>query len=188
MKKIIIFIILSLSFVSCLNNSKVELLDLSGTMTYYFNNSGIVYEKQNNNILSIKKTNKNYERFIELLNHLNLKKEVIINNINNENTTRTVNGGSFSRKYIEFNSNGESEIINDTIKMKRLIWDPTHPDAIQEGPNKGYVEYPNINKAEELIDLNYLNNDLNIVLSVLKSFNPDLIIKIEDIELFMDNL
>jgi len=34
----------------------------------------------------------------------------------------------------------------------RLKYQPGHPDAIQEGPNKGYVAYPNINMMTEFTD------------------------------------
>ena len=28
-----------------------------------------------------------------------------------------------------------------------------HPDAIKSGPNAGYVEYPNVNVVNEMVDL-----------------------------------
>jgi flagellar basal-body rod protein FlgC len=31
-------------------------------------------------------------------------------------------------------------------------WEPGHPLAIQEGPKKGYVAYPNINMTAEMVD------------------------------------
>jgi flagellar basal-body rod protein FlgC len=31
-------------------------------------------------------------------------------------------------------------------------WQPAHPYAIQEGPKKGYVAYPNINMTAEMVD------------------------------------
>ena len=30
---------------------------------------------------------------------------------------------------------------------------PDNPDAIKSGPNKGYVEYPNVNIVNEMVDL-----------------------------------
>ena len=33
-----------------------------------------------------------------------------------------------------------------------LKYQPGHPDAIQEGPDKGYVAYPNINMMTEMTD------------------------------------
>ena len=44
------------------------------------------------------------------------------------------------------------EIVKDT-SQGRLVYDPDHPDAIQSGPNKGYVEYPNVNIVNEMVDL-----------------------------------
>ena len=34
-----------------------------------------------------------------------------------------------------------------------MIYDPDHPDAIKSGPEKGYVEYPNVNIVNEMVDL-----------------------------------
>jgi flagellar basal-body rod protein FlgC len=34
----------------------------------------------------------------------------------------------------------------------KLRFQPGHPDAIKEGPNKGYVAYPNINMMTEFTD------------------------------------
>ena len=45
------------------------------------------------------------------------------------------------------------QIVKDTDTEGRLVYDPTHPDAIQSGPNKGYVEYPNVNIVNEMVDL-----------------------------------
>ena len=45
-----------------------------------------------------------------------------------------------------------SEIVKDT-ERGRMVYDPTHPDAIQSGPDKGYVEYPNVNIVNEMVDM-----------------------------------
>ena len=34
----------------------------------------------------------------------------------------------------------------------RYKWDPTHPDAIKEGPHQGYVAYPNVDMITEFTD------------------------------------
>ena len=44
------------------------------------------------------------------------------------------------------------EITQDT-SQGRMVYDPDHPDAIKSGPNKGYVEYPNVNIVNEMVDL-----------------------------------
>ena len=31
-------------------------------------------------------------------------------------------------------------------------WDPTNPDAVQEGPHQGYVAYPNVDMITEFTD------------------------------------
>ena len=45
-----------------------------------------------------------------------------------------------------------SEIKKDTSEG-RFVYDPTHPDAILSGPRAGYVEYPNVNVVNEMVDL-----------------------------------
>jgi flagellar basal-body rod protein FlgC len=102
--------------------------------------------------------------------------DVIANNIANVNTTRTTEGGPFRRSRVifrprvsqpywrspflpEYLDNGVGKgvriikIEKDTDAKNRLVYDPTHPDAILSGPKKGYVEFPNINTVNEMVDM-----------------------------------
>ncbi len=105
-----------------------------------------------------------------------LRTDVISNNIANASTTRTQDGGPFKRSRVVFqpvadvnptfrtpylpsnldNGPGKGvkvrEIVVDTSEGK-LIYDPDHPDAIKTGPRAGYVEYPNVNIVNEMVDL-----------------------------------
>lgn len=105
-----------------------------------------------------------------------LRTDVISNNIANASTTRTSEGGVFQRSRVVFkpiasenpqwrnpfvpesldNGPGKGvrvqEIVKDTSEG-RMVYDPTHPDAIKSGPNAGYVEYPNVNIVNEMVDL-----------------------------------
>lgn len=105
-----------------------------------------------------------------------LRSDVISDNIANASTTRTQEGGAFKKstvvlrpvsdKSAQWNSpfvpsmldNGPGkgvkvlEIVKDTTQG-RLVYDPEHPDAIKSGPNAGYVEYPNVNIVNEMVDL-----------------------------------
>ena len=105
-----------------------------------------------------------------------LRSDVISNNIANASTTRTQEGGAFQRSRVvmrpvsdanpQWNNpfvpksldNGAGkgvkvlEIVKDTSEG-RLVYDPDHPDSIKSGPNKGYVEYPNVNVVNEMVDL-----------------------------------
>lgn len=105
-----------------------------------------------------------------------LRLDVIANNIANVNTTRTTEGGSFRRSRVifrprvsqpywrspflpEYLDNGVGKgvrvikIEKDTDAKNRLVYDPTHPDAILSGPKKGYVEFPNVNTVNEMVDM-----------------------------------
>lgn len=102
--------------------------------------------------------------------------DVISNNIANVDTTRTAEGGPFRRSRVIFrpkvqepywrspflpetmdNGLGKGvrivEIDKDLDGDPRLVYDPTHPDAIKTGPQKGYVEMPNVNIVEEMVDM-----------------------------------
>lgn len=105
-----------------------------------------------------------------------LRSDVISDNIANASTTRTQEGGAFKRSRIVFepvsnksaqwrspftpadldNGPGKGvkvrEIVKDTSEG-RLVYDPDHPDAIKSGPHAGYVEYPNVNIVNEMVDL-----------------------------------
>jgi flagellar basal-body rod protein FlgC len=105
-----------------------------------------------------------------------LRMDVISNNIANATTTRNTNGdGPFRRDRViltpvnlrpKYNSPvypfgvapGEGKgvkvmKIEKDMSPLRLTYDPTHPDAIQTGPKKGYVEFPNINIVTEMTDM-----------------------------------
>lgn len=102
--------------------------------------------------------------------------DVISENIANMDTTRTAEGGPYKRKMVVFSSidqsNNFNEIFNNIKKLNgieefsvnkgvqvqqiveddepfKLVYNPTHPDANEEG----YVEMPNINSLKETVDM-----------------------------------
>ncbi len=104
-----------------------------------------------------------------------LRTDVISNNIANASTTRTQEGGAFKKSSVvlasvqdnpTFRSPFTPENLDNGIgggvrvmeiakdeSQGRLVYDPSHPDAIKAGPNAGYVEYPNVNIVNEMVDL-----------------------------------
>ena len=107
-----------------------------------------------------------------------LRLDVVSENITNSTTTRTENdGGAYRRKMVVFEAqsgresfrgamaraagkavanrdNGENaggvrvtQIMDDPSPLK-LVYDPTHPDANEEG----YVEMPNVDTVKEITD------------------------------------
>lgn len=102
--------------------------------------------------------------------------DVISNNIANVDTTRDADGKPFKRSRVIFrprvsqpywkspflprtldNGIGRGvrivEIERDNDADPRLVYDPTHPDAIKTGKYAGYVEYPNVNVVQEMVDM-----------------------------------
>lgn len=104
-----------------------------------------------------------------------LRMDVISNNIANVNTTRTPNGDRFKRGQVILRPRNDERVykspflpeglkspdvngvkvveINEDSAPPRMVYDPEHPDAIKTGPKKGYVEYPNVNMVNEMVDM-----------------------------------
>lgn len=106
-----------------------------------------------------------------------LRMDVISNNLANANTTRTLEGGPYHRRYVVFQpreydeqkgfgffmanalhknrknrerGNGVRAVrIEEDRRQGPLVYDPGHPDANAEG----YVERPNVNAVAEMVDL-----------------------------------
>ena len=91
-------------------------------------------------------------------------------NISNINTTRTPEGGPYRRKDVVFSALQDTKSFGDVMgvddpksdfqrvqvtdivydqKAPILKYDPSHPDANEEG----YVAYPNINMMEEMTNM-----------------------------------
>lgn len=119
-----------------------------------------------------------------------LRLDVISDNIANAETTRTKEGGPFRRSRVVFrprvsqpywrspflpqsldNGIGKgvmvSKVEKDYDAKTRLVYDPTHPDAIQTGPQKGYVELPNVNIVNEMVDMISASRSYEANLSVI---------------------
>ena len=102
--------------------------------------------------------------------------DVISDNIANVSTTRTAEGGPFRRSRTimrprvdspywrspflpEYLDNGIgqgvriAEIQKDYKSENKLVYDPSHPDAIKTGPRAGYVEMPNVDIVTEMVDM-----------------------------------
>jgi flagellar basal-body rod protein FlgC len=87
--------------------------------------------------------------------------DVIATNIANAETTRTENGEPYRRKipifseYVKMYMGYEEpsgvkveKVAVDTSPF-RLVYDPSHPDADENG----YVKMPNVNVLREMVDL-----------------------------------
>lgn len=99
-----------------------------------------------------------------------LRMDIISQNIANVNTTRDENGHPYRRQTVVFSEktpapfagflnsatgarNGSgvkvTQIIKDNETPMKMVYDPSHPDANEEG----YVTYPNVNTVTEMTNL-----------------------------------
>ncbi len=100
-----------------------------------------------------------------------LRMDVISENIANAETTRAENGQPYKRKVVYFQEKNENAAFSDYFKSYlgnaersagiratgitednkagRIVYDPSHPDANDEG----YVTMPNVNIVEEMVDM-----------------------------------
>ena len=98
-----------------------------------------------------------------------LRMDIISQNIANVNTTRDENGNPYRRKEVVFGEKDTStfgdvlmrtsesvgngvkvtQIVDDTNAEMRKVYDPSHPDADEDG----YVTYPNVNVVQEMTDM-----------------------------------
>lgn len=105
-----------------------------------------------------------------------LRMDLIAQNIANVNTTRDENGNVYRRKTVVFEERGQesfqnaleyktrkykkasefegngvkvSAIVEDHVTAMKKVYDPSHPDADEEG----YVTLPNVNTVTEMTNL-----------------------------------
>ena len=103
-----------------------------------------------------------------------LRLDVISNNVANAETTRTTAGGPYQRQDVVFTTQNNLPFIHNLlmanrnldndpanlqgVKVSKIItdetegpkvYDPTHPDADEEG----YVTYPNVNLVVEMTNM-----------------------------------
>lgn len=118
--------------------------------------------------------------------------DVTLQNISNANTTRTEDGTPYRRQQVVFeerelnfetaltqaqaNASGAAGAartqttggvrVAEVVESDRdflSVYDPTHPDADENG----YVQYPNVDTTEEMLDMMTASNAYNTNLTVL---------------------
>ncbi|AER65836.1 flagellar basal-body rod protein FlgC [Thermovirga lienii DSM 17291] len=100
--------------------------------------------------------------------------DVISENLANANTTRTPDGGPYQRKVPVFEEKLDEAMGASGVKLKevatdqsapRMVYDPGHPDANEEG----YVAYPNVSVVREMADMMTASRAYEANLEVVKS-------------------
>ena len=87
---------------------------------------------------------------------------VIAGNIANMYTTRGLDGEPFRRRVVLFAEGNPAvgkgspgvhikSVVRDPTPFRRE-YNPSHPDAIQSGPDQGYVRMPNVDMSTEMVN------------------------------------
>jgi flagellar basal-body rod protein FlgC len=88
-----------------------------------------------------------------------IRMDTIAGNVANAYTTKRADGepGPYQRRFALFSAGdgkgGAGVHVKQILKDRnqgRMVHEPDHPHAIQEGKWKGYVEYPNIEPITEM--------------------------------------
>ena len=110
--------------------------------------------------------------------------QVIAENLSNADTTRTPDGGPYRRKDLVFQSTDAPQSFEDIlaqagnpakgVSVSDVITDerdperrylPGHPDADPQG----YVSFPNVNPAQEMVDLMSASRSYDANVAVVSS-------------------
>ncbi len=124
-----------------------------------------------------------------------LRMNVIASNLANAETTRTSSGGAYRRKDIVFAADKGGDfgnILKSTLDGKtagvkvagvvedsrplKYVYEPNHPDA----DAKGYVAYPNVNVAEEMVNMISASRSYEANVAAFKA-TRDMVLKAMDI-------
>jgi flagellar basal-body rod protein FlgC len=93
-----------------------------------------------------------------------MRMNVISSNIANASTTHNERGevAPYQPRFVVFEAdqsigtNGAAGVKVRSVETDpvepRLKYEPGNPDAIKQGPNQGYVAYPNVNMMSEFTD------------------------------------
>lgn len=125
------------------------------------------------------------------LNAQRLRLDIIANNIANAETTRTASGGPYQRRDVVFADAAKNAFIPPFVQARQrtagnpqtgqggvqvskiitddaqgpVVYDPTHPDADDEG----FVEYPNVNLVVEMTNMLSATRSYEANLTVIES-------------------
>jgi flagellar basal-body rod protein FlgC len=128
----------------------------------------------NDDYITLNKINE--KMLIGIITMLDLKIEIIKNNIINANTTRTTEEGPYIRKYLKISTENGMEVLEDNAPA-RWVYDPLHPDAVLNGAKTGYVQIPNVDLVPEYHDLIETVKLYNSIVDFIKNNYKNIIVE-----------
>jgi len=168
----------ALFFISSCNNKNIHIIAGGAQkellVNYISYRNFNVKITDNDDYITLNKINE--KMLIGIITMLDIKIEIIKDNIRNANTTRTVEEGPYIRKYLKISTENGMEILKDDAPA-RWVYDPTHPDAVLNGAKTGYVQIPNVDLVTEYCDFVETAELYNSIASFIKTNYKNIIVK-----------
>lgn len=107
---------------------------------------------------------------VKFLGLMKKRMEVIVENLANCDTTRDAGerNNPYRRKIFSIDENGNASVVKDEKALPIIRYAPDHPDADE----KGYVSFPNVNFAVEIVGLFDTQREYYLAESLLERCLP----------------
>jgi len=106
----------------------------------------------------------------EWCRHLQFSRDILTQNIANVHTAKTADGTPYRRQFVQVDAQGQTQVCIDQDDYNWL-YDPTNPNAVQEGDHMGYVAMPNVNEASERACLEQVDQQIREYHQALKELS-----------------
>ena len=100
-------------------------------------------------------------------------KRVVWNNLRNQHVTKSIMGEPYRRQFSQFRPDGTFRGVVEDPGDYNWVYDPSHPDAMRDGPKAGYVAKPAINPAEEHATLAEIASQRKVLQDLIRQISPD---------------
>lgn len=115
----------------------------------------------------IQATRGGVQALAEWCRHLELSRSILSQNIANARTTKTADGTPYRRQFVLVDGQGQTQLGVDQGDYN-WVYDPSNPNAVQEGDHQGYVAMPDVNEIQERACLDRAEQQLREYRQALK--------------------
>ncbi len=141
------------------------------SLVRYLSRENLVKKTAYDSLVKIKNTPTVQKALLRYLEICRKRIDIIAKNLTNRNSAYNKDGNpTYQPQQFVLTEKNQPKVISDTATTRR--YDPNHPKA---NP-KGYVFYPKIQPELETIKMIEANRQYKLTASILRKFNPDIVI------------